>query len=289
MNIMKVALIQMPVVADKSANISKAIDHIRAMKLQGAEMAVLPEMFCSPYDTKCFVAYGEEQGGEVQQAMSALAKELGIYIVAGSIPEFAFGKVYNTSFVYAPDGSQVAKHRKMHLFDINIEGGQYFRESDVLSAGDEATVFDTPWGKMGLGICFDIRFSEFSMLLALQGAQAIIFPGAFNMTTGPAHWEMHFRARAVDNQVFTIGVAPARVEGAGYVSYGHSLVCDPWGTVLHDSGPYEGSHVVEIDLAKNMRVRKQLPIMSARRTDLYTTALTVCLKRAVLHHVSSPS
>ena len=266
---MKVALIQMLVTDHKHRNISTASSRIRAVAARGADLVVLPEMFCCPYDTACFRAYGEPAGGEAQSAMSSLAGELGIYIVAGSIPELEGDRVYNTSFVYGPDGKQIARHRKVHLFDINVEGGQYFKESDVLSPGEEITVFDSPWGKIGLCICFDIRFSEFFMLMAQRGAQAIIVPGAFNMTTGPAHWELHFRGRAVDNQVFTVGVAPARKEDSGYVSYGHSIVCDPWGRVLHDSGPGQSDAIVELDLEQTTSIRRQLPILSARRAGVY--------------------
>jgi predicted amidohydrolase len=265
----KLALIQMTVTEDKRQNIAYAAARIRAQKQNGAQIAVLPEMFCCPYDTKYFMEYGESLGGEAQTALASLAGELGVYIVAGSIPEQDGDKLYNTSFVYGPDGTQVARHRKMHLFDINVDGGQYFRESDVLSAGSEVTVFDTPWGKFGLCICFDIRFSELSLLMALRGAQVVIVPGAFNMTTGPVHWELHFRARAVDNQVFTVGVAPARDGKSGYISYGHSIVCDPWGTILHDNGPGDCDAIVELDMTRIPAVRRQLPILSARRTSVY--------------------
>ena len=155
---------------------------------------------------------GEPLGGPAQQAVSALARELGIWIIAGSLPELEGERVYNTAFVYDDTGRQVARHRKMHLFDISVEGGQSFRESDTLSPGNDVTVFDSPWGKLGLCICFDLRFEELARVMTLQGAQAIFVPAAFNMTTGPAHWELLFRQRAVDNQLFTIGTSPARNE-----------------------------------------------------------------------------
>jgi predicted amidohydrolase len=261
---MRIALIQMAVTDDKARNIRTAVERIRKQASAGAQMAVLPEMFCSPYDTSRFARYGEPPGGEAQTALSSLAAELGIYIVAGSLPELLDGLIYNTSFVYDGQGRQVARHRKVHLFDINVDGGQYFRESDVLSAGDTVTAFDTPWGRVALGICFDIRFAELASLMAREGADVFIYPGAFNMTTGPAHWELHFRARAVDNQVYTVGVAPARVERASYVSYGHSIVCDPWGRVLHDSGPGDVDAIVELDMSLVSSVRRQLPIRGAR-------------------------
>ena len=278
---MKIGQIQMGVTGDKTLDILRACRSIREAAGQGAELAVLPEMFCCPYDNKFFREYGEAAGGEAQQALSQLARELGIWIVGGSVPELEDGKVYNTSFVYDPEGKQVAKHRKTHLFDIAVDGGQVFRESDVLSAGSDVTVFDTPWGKMGLCICFDFRFEELSRLMALEGAKVIFVPAAFNETTGPAHWELLFRQRAVDNQLFTVGVSPAlscaekaeidpekRVSW-DYRAWGHSMICSPWGKVLRDCGREECIAVTEIDLGEVDAVRRQLPILSARREDVY--------------------
>ena len=157
---MRVALIQMPVTPDKQENISCACRAIRTAACNGADVAVLPEMFCCPYENSCFRAYGEEAGGPAQQALSALAGELGLYIVGGSIPELEGDKVYNTSYVYGRKGELLAKHRKVHLFDINVAGGQRFMESDTLSPGNAITTFETEFGTCGLCICFDLRFEE---------------------------------------------------------------------------------------------------------------------------------
>ena len=202
-------------------------------------------------------------------ALSQTAAELGIYVVGGSLPELEGGRVYNTSYVYGRQGELLAKHRKVHLFDIDVAGGQRFMESDTLSPGDQITTFDTEFGPMGLCICFDLRFQELSRLMTLAGAQVLLVPAAFNMTTGPAHWELLFRQRAVDNQLFTVGVSPARDEAASYVAWGHSIVCDPWGAVLHQCGAGEEVAVTELDMAQVSAVRRQLPILSARRTDIY--------------------
>ena len=191
--------------------------------------------------------------------------------MAGSIPEMEDERVYNTSFVFDPAGKQIARHRKMHLFDIDVVGGQRFFESETFSPGSQVTVFDTPYGLIGLCICFDMRFPELVRLMALKGVQAVIVPGAFNMTTGPAHWEIMFRQRAVDNQLFTIGAAPARDEAAEYVSYGNSIVCSPWGDILHRAGAVEVTLFAELDLSLNDRIRAQLPLLSALRDDVYST------------------
>lgn len=266
---MKAALIQMPVFPDREKNLSTArAEILRAAEL-GADFAVLPEMFCCPYDNRCFRAYGETHGGRIQQVLSRTAEECGIYVVGGSLPELEDDRVYNTCFVYDRKGYEIARHRKAHLFDINVSGGQQFRESDVLSAGSEITVFDTEFGPMGLCICFDMRFEELIRCMALRGAKVIFVPAAFNMTTGPAHWELLFRQRAIDNQCFTVGVSPARNEQASYVAYGNSIAADPWGQVLTRAKGDACTLLTELDLSKIACIRAELPILSARRTDLY--------------------
>lgn len=264
---MRLAQIQMHVTADKTANLRHAEELLHSVR--GADMAILPEMFCCPYENSCFRAYGEEADGPAQQALSALASELGIYIVGGSLPELADGNVYNTSYVYGRQGELLAKHRKAHLFDIDVTGGQRFRESDTLSPGNAITTFETEFGTMGLCICFDLRFEELARCMCLRGAKVIFVPAAFNMTTGPAHWELLLRQRAVDNQCFTVGTSPARDESASYVAWGNSMVCDPWGTVMHCCGAGEEVAVTELDMTRIDAVRRQLPILSARRTDVY--------------------
>jgi predicted amidohydrolase len=226
-------------------------------------------MFCCPYGNEHFAAYGEPEGGPAQQILSALAAELGIYIVGGSLPELVEEKIFNTCYVYGRQGQFLAKHRKMHLFDINVEGGQRFMESDTLSPGNSITTFETEFGTMGLCICFDLRFEELARCMCLRGAKAIFVPAAFNMTTGPAHWELLFRQRAVDNQCFTVGVSPARDESAGYVAYGNSIAVEPWGSILCRAGAQEETLIANLDLSRLEAVRRQLPILSARRTDLY--------------------
>lgn len=266
---MRVALIQMPVTADREGNLQTAAKKLLWAADQGADIAVLPEMFCCPYENSCFRPYGEGPGGPAQAMLSRTAAETGLYVVGGSLPELEDGKVYNTSFVYGPDGTLLAKHRKVHLFDIDVAGGQRFRESDTLSPGNAITTFETKFGTMGLCICFDLRFEELARCMCLRGAKVIFVPAAFNMTTGPAHWELLFRQRAVDNQCFTVGVSPARDEAGSYVAYGNSLAVDPWGTVLCRAGAEEATLYADLDLSRLDSVRAQLPILSARRTDLY--------------------
>ena len=267
---MKVAAIQMPTVKDKIQNIRTAGTYIEKIKAENPDFVILPEMFCCPYQTENFPVYAEKEGGPSWQAMSDYARKYHIYLIAGSMPEADdVGKVYNTSYIFDRDGKQIGKHRKAHLFDINVKNGQHFKESDTLTSGDHATVFDTEFGKMGVMICYDIRFPEFARTMVLDGARMIFVPAAFNMTTGPAHWELTFRARALDNQIYMLGCAPARDTQAGYISWGHSIVTDPWGKVMKQLGEKEGILIEEIDLDREDQIREQLPLLKHRKSEMY--------------------
>lgn len=265
----KVGIVQMNVSDNKDENIKKAVSMIRQAAKNGADLVVLPEIFMCPYDNKCFSVYAEEFPGECSKAMMSVAKESSIYLLAGSIPEKSDGKIYNTSYFYNREGELIARHRKMHLFDINIEGGQKFKESDVLTPGDDFTVVDTDLGKIGIGICYDIRFPEYFRALSMMGAELILLPAAFNMTTGPAHWEISVRMRAVDNQVYMVAAAPARDERSSYISYANSMVVNPWGKVLACAGIEEGILYSEINLEDLEKTRKELPLLKHLRKDKY--------------------
>lgn len=269
MDKLKVGLVQMKVIDDKEANLSRAEEMIKKAVGQGAKLIILPEMFNCPYEAAKFPVYAEEVGGPTWQKLSIIAREIGVFLIGGSIPELDGDRIYNTSYIFDDQGRLVAKHRKMHLFDVDIKGGQTFKESDTLSAGDKVTVFETPSGKIGVAICYDIRFPELARLMVQKGTDIIVVPGAFNMTTGPAHWELLFRTRALDNQVFTIGVAPARNPESSYISYGNSIVVDPWGRVINRLGGEEGILVEELNLNLIERVRQELPLLKHRRLDLY--------------------
>ena len=266
----KVAAIQMPTVTDKMQNVRTAGIYLEKIKDEKPDFVILPEMFCCPYQTQNFPVYAEEEGGPVWQQLSEYAKQYGIYLIGGSMPEKdAEGKVYNTSYIFDRQGKQIGKHRKVHLFDIDVTGGQTFKESDTLTAGDHDTVFDTEFCRMGVMLCFDIRFPELARMMVNDGAKAIFVPAAFNMTTGPAHWELSFRTRALDNQIYMIGCAPMRDESAGYISWGHSIVTDPWGRVIDMLDEKEGVLLTELDLDYEEQVREELPLLKSRRKDMY--------------------
>ncbi len=266
----RLALCQMPTGMDKSDNVKTALEILAEARAGGADMAVLPEMFMCPYSNRYFRAFSEPGDGPTLQAVAAAAKDLGLYIAAGTIPEADGEKLYNTCFVFGPDGRMLAKHRKVHLFDINIEGGQKFRESLTLSAGEDLCLFDTPWGRVGVTVCFDIRFPELALALAERGARLIISPASFAVTTGSDHWETLFRARALDTLCFTAGCGAARDEKGIYVAYANSIVCSPWGQVIARAGTGREVLFADIDMDYADRIRAQLPVLSARKPSLYT-------------------
>lgn len=277
------ALCQMPVGTDKLRNLSTAREYLRDAKAKGAHLAVLPECFNCPYDTKCFPEYAEripDVGalyGHASQSVEQLqqaAEETDLVIIGGSIPEIAEGgHVYNTSVTVAPDGTILAKHRKMHMFDIDVPGGIRFRESDSLSPGNSITAFQATSlpCMVGVAICYDMRFPELAMLQArTKNARLLVYPGAFNMTTGPAHWELLLRARALDNQVYVAACSPARnTSGDGYTAWGHSTIVDPWGTVVATTDEKPCIVFATIDLAKVNQVRTSIPTSTQRRHDVY--------------------
>ncbi|KAJ1117269.1 hypothetical protein NDU88_005469 [Pleurodeles waltl] len=266
----RLALIQLFVSPVKSDNLNRACKLIREAAQEGAKVVALPECFNSPYGTKFFPEYAEQIPGESTKVLSDVAKECDIYLIGGSIPEEDAGKLYNTCAVFGPDGTMLLKHRKIHLFDINVPGKICFQESETLSPGDSFSVFDTPYCKVGVGICYDIRFAELAQIYAKKGCQLLVYPGAFNMTTGPAHWELLQRSRALDNQVYVATASPARDEKASYVAWGHSSVVSPWGDVLSKAGPDETVTYTDIDLQYLTDVRQQIPIHFQKRADLYS-------------------
>lgn len=269
----KIAAIQMSTVADKMENVRTVKAYLEKIKDENPDFVILPEMFCCPYQTENFPIYAEKEGGPVWQQLSGYAKQYGIYLIGGSMPEKdAEGNVYNTSYIFDREGKQIGKHRKVHLFDIDIKGGQTFKESDTLTAGDSDTVFDTEFGKIGVMLCFDIRFPELSRMMVNDGAKVIFVPAAFNMTTGPAHWELSFRTRALDNQIYMVGCAPARDVSAGYISWGHSIVTDPWGRVIDMLDEKKGILLAELDMDYEEQVREELPLLKSRRKDIYQLA-----------------
>lgn len=266
----KIGVCQMPVVKSKEQNISKARSMIKEAAAGGCSLVILPEMFNCPYNSSLFPEYAESYPeGSTLKMLSAAASEEKIYLVGGSIPEREENIIYNTSFVFGPRGELLAKHQKVHLFDVDLPDGLSFHESRTLGAGKNITVVKTELCTLGVAVCYDIRFPELIRLMALMGAEIVILPAAFNMNTGPAHWELLLRTRAVDNQVFIAGASSARDTEASYVSYGNSLIADPWGKIIAQAGEKETILYGDIDLQVLKETREALPLLKHRRSDLY--------------------
>ncbi|CAA3019664.1 omega-amidase, chloroplastic isoform X1 [Olea europaea var. sylvestris] len=270
----KIGLCQLKVTADKEKNILHARTALEEAAEKGAKLVVLPEIWNSPYSNDSFPVYAEEidtgfYASPSTAMLSEVARLLNITIVGGSIPERSGEKLYNTCCVFGPDGKLKAKHRKIHLFDIDIPGKITFKESKTLTAGESPTIVDTEIGRIGIGICYDIRFQELATLYAARGAHLLCYPGAFNMTTGPLHWELLQRARAVDNQLYVATCSPARDVGAGYVAWGHSTLVGPFGEVLATTEHDEAIIISDIDYSQIELRRTNLPLEKQRRGDLY--------------------
>ncbi|KAE8138160.1 carbon-nitrogen hydrolase [Aspergillus pseudotamarii] len=277
---LKLALVQLASGADKAVNLAHARTKVLEAAQAGAKLIVLPECFNSPYGTQYFPKYAEtllpspptEDQSPSYHALSAIAAEAKAYLVGGSIPELepTTKKYYNTSLVFSPTGSLIGTHRKTHLFDIDIPGKITFKESEVLSPGNQLTIVDLPdYGKIGLAICYDIRFPEAAMIAARKGAFALIYPGAFNMTTGPMHWSLLARARAVDNQLYVGLCSPARDMDATYHAWGHSLIANPTAEVLVEAEDKETIVYADLDNDTIQSTRKGIPVYTQRRFDLY--------------------
>lgn len=278
---LKLALIQLASGADKTLNLQHARSKVlEAARTGGANLVVLPECFNSPYGTKYFPKYAEtllpsppsrEQSPSFH-ALSEMAREGKVWLVGGSIPEYneEVKKWYNTSLIFNPEGNLVETHRKVHLFDIDIPGKIKFKESDVLSPGNKLTIIDLPeYGKLAVAICYDVRFPEMAMIAARKGCFLLLYPGAFNLTTGELHWELQARARAMDNQVYVGLCSPARDMQADYNAWGHSMVVDPNAKIMEELDEKEGIVYADLSGERIEEVRKGIPIYTQRRFDVY--------------------
>jgi len=268
---LKVAVCQLKTELDQDVTLAKAERMVKEAAGNGADMVALPEMFNCPYSSGYFrkiAALGHEKS---VAAMSRWARENNVILIGGSIPEVEGDKIYNTSFVFDRKGQQIARHRKVHLFDVDLPGMR-FKESDTFSPGEDITVFDTEYGKMGLAICFDVRFPELFRAMAKRGAQIIFLPAQFNMTTGPAHWDLQLRCRAVDNECFFVAAAAARYEGFDYECWGYSMIIDPYGTKLAACDEKEQIIYADVDLERINQVRAQLPTFLHLKKELYQVA-----------------
>lgn len=271
---LSVALLQISAGVDMEANLSHAERLIERAAAEGAQLVVAPENFHMRVPVgggNLRLERAEEPGGPFSRRFGELAKRLGIHILAGSYNQKSSDptKMRNTSLFFGPDGELLATYHKMHMFDVEIDGHVKAKESALVEAGSSVVTADTEFGRVGLTICYDLRFPELYRSLALQGAQIIFVPANFTLFTGKDHWETLLRARAIENGVFII--APGQIGGVdgAFESYGRSMVVDPWGTVVAcASDGQELLHAV-IDLEMIKTVRERIPSLLHRRADVY--------------------
>ncbi|NBX55229.1 MAG: carbon-nitrogen hydrolase family protein [Betaproteobacteria bacterium] len=270
---MKVAAIQMVSGTERDANLAQARQALAQAAAQGAELAVLPEYFCllGQRDTDKLAIQEVFGQGPIQTMLAQSARELGLWVVGGTLPLTAPGqtqRVRNSCLVFNPDGACVARYDKIHLFGFD-NGHERYDESRVLQAGDTPAWFDLSardgqtW-RVGLSICYDLRFPELYRQLSQAGAQLLLVPSAFTHTTGQAHWEVLLRARAIENLCWVLASAQGGTHANGRRTWGHSQCINPWGEVVAQQATGEGLVLAELDMAALLRWRSQLPALGQR-------------------------
>ncbi|MDY2852672.1 carbon-nitrogen hydrolase family protein [Acidaminococcus fermentans] len=264
------AAVQMDSQDDKMANLAAAEGYIREAAARGARLVVLPESM--NYIGRDMAQEAEAiPGGPTFQRLSGLARELDLWLEAGSIYESNQedpARPFNTTFLIRPDGTLAAKYAKLHPFDVVLPNGVTSRESDRVCPGKKLTVAETDLGKVGLGICYDIRFGEMFRIMALEGAKLFAVPANFTVNTGKDHWEVLLRARAIENECYVI--APNQMgKKPRFTAYGNSLMVDPWGTVIARASDKPGVITAEIDLDYVTKVRQSTFTLDNRRPDVY--------------------
>jgi predicted amidohydrolase len=225
-------------------------------------------MFCHPFELGALRGLAPLEG-QLHARFSEASKRHGVYINTGSfVSALPDGRLTNATFLYGPGGQLVSSYRKCHLFDVSFRGLEV-KESSVFAAGDAIVTAQTGLGQVGMAICYDVRFPELFRKLALQGVELVVMPAVFNQITGPAHWHLMVRARAVENQVFLAAISQGRNGGSAYKAYGHSMVVSPWGDVLVEAGEGEEVLFADIDPSVLDETRGRLPLLRHRRADIY--------------------
>jgi predicted amidohydrolase len=270
---MRVAAVQLNSTEDKDRNIATADGLTRAAAADGATLVLLPEKFNVLGTHEGYLRGAETlESGQAVDWARATARELGIDLVAGSIVERREGreKLGNTSIHFGPDGEIKAVYRKIHMFDVVVEGKEY-RESESEEAGDEIVITAARDGlPLGMTVCYDLRFPELYRILAVKGARVLLVPAAFTKVTGQAHWEILLRARAIENQAFVIAADQIGISPPDNESYGGSMIVDPWGEILARATDEETFIVADLDLARQDEVREKLPSLANRMPAAYT-------------------
>jgi len=273
-----VAAIQLTSTDDVASNLDSCQRLIAEAAASGAKLIGLPENFAylgSDRDHRLSLAerVGSDADGPILAAMRRAAQQTGAWLLLGGFPEMghtpatagALQRIRNTSVLLSPDGNVAAVYRKIHLFDVDVPGGLRFRESEAIEPGADVVVAETPWGGLGLTICYDLRFPELYRAIAGRGARVCAVPSAFTLETGKDHWHVLLRARAIENQMFVFAPAQRGLHGGQRRSYGHALVVDPWGVVIAECGDHEGFALAKLDFDYQDEVRRNLPCLLHRQ------------------------
>jgi predicted amidohydrolase len=266
----RAAAVQLNSSDDKQANLARAGRLVQEAAAEQARLVVLPEKFNVLGGPEHLRTGAETLDGPTIEWAQGLARDLSLWLVAGSITERVDDddKLRNTSVVIDPDGRTTAVYRKLHMFDVEV-GGRAYRESDLEAPGDEIVVADIGETRVGISICYDLRFPELFRIQALNGAEILALPSAFTVPTGEAHWEVLVRARAIENQAFLVAAGQVGQHPGGHRSYGHSMIVDPWGQILAEAPNGEGFVVADLDFDHLARVRLELPSLANRRPQSY--------------------
>ena len=267
---MRAAAIQLNSTDQYDRNLESAERLVRSAAADGADLVVLPEKWTVVGPPEAIRASAEPLDGPALTAAAGWARELGIFLVAGSVPEVIAEreKLANTSVMFGPDGERLAVYRKIHMFDVEV-GDVSYRESEIEEAGDQIAVGDANGTSVGLTVCYDLRFPELYRILALRGARVITVPSAFTERTGRDHWEVLIRARAIEDQVFIVAAGQIGDAPPHYRSYGRSMIVDPWGVVLAQAPDSECFVAADLDFAAQDEVRERLPSLRHRRPEAY--------------------
>jgi deaminated glutathione amidase len=268
---MKIAALQMVSTPDVARNLDRAATLIDEAARTGAQLVALPEYFChlGVRDTDKLAIAEDDGAGPIQQLLSDCARRAGVWVVGGTLPMRTAHpeRVRNSCCVYAPDGRRVARYDKMHLFAYD-NGRERYDEGRVLEAGATLVPFEAEGLRIGLSVCYDLRFPELYRALCTPPCDLLCVPSSFTYTTGQAHWELLLRARAVENQAYVIAPAQGGTHENGRRTWGHTMVIDPWGEVLAVRDEGEGVVMADIDRVRIASVRQQLPALTHRRADL---------------------
>jgi predicted amidohydrolase len=264
-----VGLVQLTSTDDRDENLRQVERFVRAAADRGAQLVALPENFSYLGSETGKLSIAEPLEGPLTERLGRLARDTGIWLLAGGLPEQSGdpGRVYNTAVLFDAAGAISAVYRKIHLFDVDIAGGVTYQESRTVQPGSTPVVADTPWGRIGLSICYDLRFPELYRRLTALGADLVFVPSAFTLYTGKDHWRVLLQARAIENTIYVAAPAQFGVHGPKRQSYGRSLVADPWGQVIAEAPDRPGVVLADIDFEYLRTVRQQLPSLQHRRLE----------------------